>query len=81
MYILDKFTLLSQPLLTLLSPAPAADICDLLQTLPEPLRSLEGECILLSDCTGYASPGFCRGASDIQVSLLFHTFYNVYPRS
>jgi hypothetical protein len=67
MRVLDKLALLAQPLSNFFSPDPDAATCKLLRTLPEPLKSLQGECVSTSDCSGYTSPGFCQGAADIQV--------------
>ena len=55
--------------LHLFSHLTSAVTCDLLSTLPEPLKSLEGECVDVNDCLNYASPGFCRGAATVQVCL------------
>lgn len=69
MHIFEHISIFSQAILRVLSPA--ADTCQfhtLWPQLPEPLLSLEGRCILDSDCTGYQTIGFCRGATNILVS-------------
>ena len=69
MQIFEHISFLSQSILRAISPA--ADTCQfntLWPQLPEPLLSLEGQCIPDSDCTGFKTTGFCRGAANILVS-------------
>lgn len=69
MQILEQVNLLVQTLSSIFSPT--VDTCQfhtLWSNIPEPLQSLEGQCITASGCTGYRTVGFCRGAADIQVS-------------
>jgi hypothetical protein len=69
MHIFEHISLFSQAILR--GILPAADTCQfhtLWPQLPDPLFSLEGTCIVDTDCTGFLTKGFCRGAANIMVS-------------
>jgi hypothetical protein len=69
MHVFTYIASLSQAILRVV--LPAADTCQfhtLWPQLPDPLFSLEGTCIVDTDCTGFLTKGFCHGAANIMVS-------------